>query len=119
MIVRGGTNLRALRRPQRLQGLGQAVYYDSYGNPMWDAINRGIDVAGAALSRSPYYSPDDPRYQQGGYYPVSAGGYYSTGAGPGGNFTPATVSTSGFQINWWAAAAIGLFVGAFLLGKRR
>lgn len=28
------------------------------------AINRGIDVLGAWASRSPYYSPDDPRYQQ-------------------------------------------------------
>lgn len=58
-------------------------------NPLWGAINRGIDVLGAYSSRSPYYSPDDPRYQQqqgrgGGYYPQPGGQVYASPQGGAG-----------------------------------
>lgn len=112
MIVAGG---QVYHRPKR-PGMGQ-LYFDSYGNPVWDTINRGIDVVGAAVSNSPYYSPDDPRYQQDGYY--QTGGAYPAQYAGGGAYVPGTVSTQGFQINWWTAALIGLLVGSFLLGKRR
>lgn len=108
MIVAGG-------QVYHRRGMGQ-MQFDQYGNPIWDTINRGIDVVGAAWSRSPYISPDDPRYQQGGYY---NGGYPGSPAQVPAGYVPGTLNTQGFQINWWTAALIGLLVGAFLLGKRR
>lgn len=108
------------------------VYTDGYGNyfdgsgrqlSYYDLIARGIDVAGAALSHSPYYSPDDPRYQQG-QYPVRYGQNYPVSGYPGSpsqvpaGYVPGTVNTQGFQLNWWTAALIGVVIGSFLLGKR-
>lgn len=105
------------------------VYQDEWGNyfdaegrqlSINDLIARGIDVVGAWSSRSPYYSPDDPRYQQGrGGYPYGYPSGYPAQQLPGGNFVPGTLNTQGFQLNWWTAALIGLLVGAFLLGKKR
>lgn len=95
---------------------GWGNYYDQDGNPIdWQSVlERGIDVVGAWSSRSPYYSPDDPRYQQRGGY----GGY---GPYPTGNqtFVPGAVTPGGFSINWQTAAIVGLLAGAFFLGKRR
>lgn len=109
MIVAGG---QALQR----RGMGQMAF-DQYGNPIWDTINRGIDVVGAYASRSPYISPDDPRFQQDGIY--YGGGYPGSPANVPAGFVPGTVNTQGFQLNWWTAALIGLLLGAFFLGKRR
>lgn len=111
MIVAGG---QALQR----RGMGQ-MQFDAYGNPIWDTINRGIDVVGAWSSRSPYISPDDPRFQQNGIYYGAAGGYPGSPANVPAGFVPGTVNTQGFQLNWWSAALIGLLLGAFFLGKRR
>lgn len=98
---------------------GYGNYFDEYGRTLSlnDLIARGIDVVGAATSNSPYYSPDDPRYQ--GNFPYGYPSPYPAQQLPGGQFVPGTVSTQGFQLNWWSAALIGLLVGAFLLGKRR
>lgn len=113
MIVAGGQSMQR-------RGMGQLAF-DRYGNPIWDTINRGIDVIGAATSRSPYISPDDPRFQGdiygGGYY--GAAGYPGSPATVPAGFVPGTVNTQGFQLNWWTAALIGLLLGAFFLGKRR
>ncbi len=112
MIVAGGQSMQR-------RGMGQ-MQFDAHGNPIWDTINRGIDVIGAAWSRSPYVSPDDPRFQQqGGYYGGQTGGYYGSPATVPAGFVPGTVNTQGFQLNWWTAALIGLLLGAFFLGKRR
>lgn len=83
-----------------------------------DLIARGIDVLGAWASRSPYVSPDDPRYQQGQYPRNYPSGYGTPSQVPGG-YIPGAVNPQGFQLNWWAAALIGVVVGAFFLGKRR
>lgn len=92
-------------------------YFDRNGQPLslYDLIARGIDVVGAWSSRSPYYSPNDPRYQQG-QYPVRYSQPYPVGGSP--SFSPGGVNTQGFQINWWAAAGIGLLVGVFFAGRR-
>jgi len=102
---------------------GFGNYYDAYGRTLDtnDLLARGIDVLGAWASRSPYYSPDDPRYQQGQYpqrYPAG-GGYPGSPSQVPAGYVPGTVNTQGFQLNWWTAALIGLVVGSFLLGKRR
>lgn len=97
-------------------------YDDSYddNSPWWsDSINRGIDVLGAYASRSPYYSPNDPRYQQGqGAWPP----VYSPQVYPPSQYNqsliPGAVSAQGVQINWWTALLIGGLVGAFLFGRR-
>jgi hypothetical protein len=88
--------------------------------PWWgDSINRGIDVLGAWASRSPYLSPDDPRFQQqqrGGYYQqpyyeqrgVSVtGGIDRTGVGAGLNISTNTL------------LLVGVVAAVFLLGKGR
>ena len=91
--------------------------FDENGSLVWiDSINRGIDVLGAWASRSPYYSPDDPRFQRGGGgvdYPIGYGGAVQ----PGG-LVPGSVTQTGFQLNWWTAALLGVVVGAFILGKK-
>lgn len=87
---------------------------DGYEYDVNDLIARGIDVLGAWASRSPYVSPDDPRYQQGNRYPTS---YPSNRPLPG--IVPATVNPQGFQLSWWAAGLIGIVVGSFFLGKGR
>jgi hypothetical protein len=100
---------------------GFGNYFDRDGNQLslYDLIARGIDVVGAGVSHSPYYSPDDPRYDERG-----AGGNYPIYTGPGnrsqvpGGLVPGTVNAQGFQLNWWTAALIGVLVGSFLLGKR-
>lgn len=106
------------------------VYTDGYGNyfdvsgrqlDIYDLIARGIDVAGAYAGRSPYISPDDPRYRAGQYqtrYPAN-GGYPGSPAQVPSGYVPGTVNTQGFQLNWWTAALIGVVVGSFLLGKKR
>jgi hypothetical protein len=59
---------------------------DGGGIDWGSIIGRGIDVVGAAVSNSPYYSPDDPRYQQQGpvYYPQTGGGGQVVTTGQGG-----------------------------------
>ncbi len=87
---------------------------DGYEYDVNDLIARGIDVLGAWASRSQYYSPDDPRYQQGQYpnrYPAT---YPSTAPN-----SPVSLSPAGFAMPWWALLGIGIVVGSFLLGKRR
>lgn len=104
------------------------VYMDEFGNyfdangrqlDIYDLIARGIDVAGAYAGRSPYISPNDPRYRErrGGWYPQS--GYPNQTRTNTGDYIPGSVNPRGFQLNWWSAALIGVVVGAFLLGKRR
>lgn len=93
-------------------------YFDRYGRALDvnDLIARGIDVVGAWSSRSPYVSPDDPRFRNRG------GGWFPGGGGqmvPVGSAVPGSVNPQGFQLSWWAAGLIGVVVGAFLLGKRR
>jgi len=103
-------------------------YYDSNGNQLswYDLALRGIDVAGAALSRSPYVSPDDPRYQQrGGYgYPQQ---YPARTSSPdfavSGNVDARTGVRLNTQIPTWAIALGAALGGALLfgnlLGRRR
>jgi hypothetical protein len=97
-------------------------YFTASGQPLtyFDLIARGIDVAGARLSRSPYISPDDPRYQRGNFpanfpQPGSANQTRTNS----GDYIPGAVNDRGFQLNWWTAALIGVVVGSFLLGKKR
>jgi len=99
---------------------GFGNYFDAYGRSLDinDLIARGIDVAGAWASRSPYYSPDDPRYRQGNQQRYPAGGYPGSPSQVPAGYVPGTVNTQGFQLNWWTAALIGVVVGSFLLGKR-
>lgn len=102
-------------------GLGQ-LYFDEYGNPIWDSINRGIDVIGAAVSDSPYYSPDDPRYQQGGYSP---GGYYPQPqyypqpAAQGGNLSLGSVGLSGVNVSPVTLLLGGIVLALIFFGKSR
>lgn len=95
---------------------GYGNYYDAFGRPIdWQSvIERGIDVVGAWSSRSPYYSPDDPRFQ-------GRGNYSGYGPLPGGNqtFVPGAVTPQGFSINWQTALIGGLLIGAFFIGRRR
>lgn len=98
-------------------------YYDQPGQDEWwqgyvyDSTQKGLDILGARYGENNYYSPDDPRFRQSGRAPVPVGNppqYVG-----GGQFVPGTVSTQGFQINWWTAALGGLLIGAFVLGKNR
>ena len=76
-------------------------------------INRGIDVACGYLTRSPYYSPDDPRYQQrqpAVMYPTQPGangqvraGY--DGGGAGINLSTNTLMLIGGAILIWMVAS--------------
>jgi hypothetical protein len=79
-----------------------------------DLIARGIDVLGAWTSRSPYISPDDPRYQQG-QYPVRPPSTFPSNV-PN---SPVSLNPNGFAMPWWALLGIGVVVGSFLLGKGR
>jgi len=103
-------------------------YQDSWGTyrfigngrelNVYDLIARGIDVVGAWSSRSPYVSPNDPRFQQ------QQRGNYGAGypnPSPVGNqtFVPGSINPSGFQINWQTALIGGLLIGAFFLGSKR
>ena len=93
-------------------------FYDPNSTPWWaESINRGIDVVGARIGQGAYISPDDPRYQQGGWIGGGGGAIVPTQTGPA--LSPGAVNAAGFSINWWTAALIGVVVGAFLLGKRR
>lgn len=106
-------------------------YQDFWGNYMFndgtplnmnDLIARGIDVAGAYLSRSPYFSPDDPRYQRRGSYSDQQGGQIRTnqnGVNIGGSLDPRGGLNTNVQISPWMLMIGGLVVGAFLFGKRR
>lgn len=99
-------------------------YFDRNGDPLsvYDLIARGIDVAGAALSHSPYYSPDDPRYQQRGGYPYPQAYPVRTNQNDvniGGSLDPRRGLTTNLQISPWMLAVGGLAVGAFLFGRRR
>ena len=94
---------------------GNYVFNDGTPLDMNDLIARGIDVLGAWSSHSPYVSPDDPRYQQ--QYPQRYPQQYPVGGYPNA-ISPGGVNTQGFQINWWAAAGIGLLVGVFFAGRR-
>lgn len=93
-------------------------FQNLYQAPWWsETINRGIDVVGARVGQGQYISPDDPRYQQGGWIGGGGGAIVPTQTGPA--LSPGAVNAAGFSINWWTAALIGVVVGAFLLGKRR
>lgn len=95
---------------------GMGNYFDRYGRPLDinDLIARGIDVVGAWSSRSPYVSPDDPRFQNrgGGWFPNQPNV-------PFGSTAPVAINQQGFQMPWWALLGIGLLAGSFLLGRRR
>jgi len=103
-------------------------YQDFWGNYVFndgtpldtnDLIARGIDVAGAYLSRSPYVSPDDPRFQQRvGVYPQGYPIRTTGGVNVGGSVSPGGLGAS-VQISPWMLMVGGLVVGAFLFGKRR
>lgn len=98
---------------------GFGNYFDQYGRPLsvYDLIARGIDVVGAATSNSPYYSPDDPRYQNRGGWNYPSGGYNTPY--PTVQNAPVQFNPQGFQMPWWALLGIGLLAGSFLLGRRR
>lgn len=100
------------------------VYTDGFGNyfdasgrqlDIYDLIARGIDVAGAYAGNSPYYSPDDPRYQNRGGWNYPAQGYPNT-TQPN---APVSFNPQGFNMPWWALLGLGLLAGSFLLGRRR
>jgi len=94
---------------------GFGNYFNQYGQPLSinDLIARGIDVVGAWSSRSPYVSPNDPRYRnRGGWFPNQANVPVSSTA-------PVAINQQGFQMPWWALLGIGLLAGSFLLGRRR
>ena len=101
---------------------GFGNYFDAYGRTLDinDLIARGIDVFGALVSRSPYYSPDDPRYPRNkptwGPF-CGPSGCSGSGQSQIPSNIPATVNSRGFQLEWWAAGLIGVVVGAFFLGK--
>ncbi len=87
-------------------------------DPYWvDWGDRALDIVGARYGEGRYFSPDDPRFdpQYTGIGPATAPLVY-TPQGPA--LSPGSVSASGFQLNWWTAALLGVVVGAFLLGKR-
>jgi hypothetical protein len=90
-------------------------YDDWWQRYVYDSTQRGLDILGARYGQGQYASPDDPRYRQG------SGGYLPPGGGahPGYGLSPGGLTGQGFQINWWAAALIGVVVGAFVLGRRR
>ena len=103
-------------------------YFDRNGQPLslFDLIARGIDVVGAWSSRSPYYSPDDPRYQQrGGYgYPQQYPGRTSNqDFNVGGSVDPRTGIRLNTQLSPWAIGLIAggavLLLGGFLTGRGR
>lgn len=107
--------------------MDQEVYTDGYGSyfdasgrqlDIYDLIARGIDVAGAYAGRSPYYSPDDPRYQNRGGWGFPSG-TYPVGGYPTAQNAPVSFNPQGFNMPWWALLGIGLLAGSFLLGRRR
>jgi hypothetical protein len=98
-------------------GLGDTF---NWGDTIEGWGNRGLDVLGAWSSRSPYISPDDPRYrelQRMGYAPP----YYEGTHYPGLNQPSANVSQFGTQFNipFWGWALIGVVAGSYFLGKGR
>lgn len=104
---------------------GNYVFNDGTSLSLNDLIARGIDVTGAWLSRSPYVSPDDPRYQQRNNYPY---GYpqtvpVRTGQGTdfavGGSLSPTGGLRTNVQVSPWLLMLGGLFVGAIFFGKGR
>ncbi len=110
-----------LRQRQRrgLSDLGQSVF-DPYGGGGidWGAlIGRGIDVTGAVLSRSPYYSPDDPRYQGGGYpsFPQQPGYYPQQQQA----YTLGSVGAGGVTVSPTTILLVGVAAALILFGKRR
>lgn len=104
-----------------IAGLGELDYltgnagslYGSNNAGPWreEPINRAIDVLGAYASRSPYISPDDPRYR-GSQRPIGYPAQYS-------NTDQLHVSTFGTQVPWWMWAVVGALAGAYFLGKGR
>lgn len=79
-------------------------------------INRGIDVVGAAVSKSPYYSPNDPRYQPQPQPPV----YYPTSAGAGGAVrTSVSSDGAGLHLSKETLMMIAGGVLIFMLASRR
>jgi len=102
--------------------LYQNDYYQS-GIPydpnidLYDLAARGIDVAGAALSRSPYYSPDDPRYRANNQNIYQ----FPQPLPQGGNVAAASLNSGGISasIPFWAWALGGVVLAAFLFGKGR
>lgn len=96
-------------------------YFDRNGQPLslFDLIARGIDVVGAWSSRSPYYSPDDPRYQQrGGYSNQQAIPYRTNGVNIGGSVDPRGGVSTSLQISPMMLLIFGAVGGAFLFGRR-
>lgn len=97
-----------------LVGAPQDDWWQRY---VYDSTQRGFDILGARYGEGEYISPDDPRFRRSGGGIAPRGAYPPEYAG-GGAFVPGTVSTQGFQLNWWTAALIGVVAGAFLLGKK-
>ena len=90
----------------------------------YDLAARGIDVAGATLSHSPYVSPDDPRYRANNTYnfpqpypqPYPQGGQQRAGNNVGVGLDAGGVTA---RIPTWAWALGGALVAAFLFGQKR
>lgn len=109
----------------------EEIYTDGYGNyydaltgrqlDWYDLVARGIDVAGAALSHSPYYSPDDPRYrQQQGQYPYGQQypGQYGAGVNTNLSLNRSGIG-AGLNISTNTLMLIGGAVLLFILGTKR
>ena len=93
---------------------------DWWQNYVYDTTTQSLDILGARYGNGAYVSPNDPRYQQNpNLRVIPQGGAYPPQYAGGGAFVPGTVSTQGFQVNWWTAALAGLVIGAFVLGKGR
>lgn len=96
-------------------------YWDSEGKPI-DANGLAVTIADTLSSifgggQRGYYAPDRNRNPYTNPNPYANRGNYPYQQ-QGSNFFPGSVSTQGFQINWWTAALGGLLIGAFFLGKR-
>lgn len=100
-------------------------YFDRYGAPLTlnDLIARGIDVVGAWGSRSPYISPDDPRYRGRNSPYVYPQGYpRNQGADDfsiGGSLNPRGGLSVNSQVSPWVLMLVGLGAGLLLFGKGR
>ena len=102
------------------------IGFDQYGVPYNALTGQEVNLIGNAVSAAQNVLigifgkqgyPQSTSYPRGGVT-SPRGAYPSQNAG-GGAFVPGTVSTQGFQVNWWTAALLGLVVGAFVLGKKR
>ncbi len=100
-----------------MQMLGDLNYFAALNNAPWwsEPIDRGLDVLGAYASRSPYISPNDPRYKGN----VNIYGQQYPGQYPNPAVANADQFGTQFSIPWWGWAVLGVVVGSYLLGKGR